>query len=163
MRGDRRHYSAGDHPVTFRLKGITCGLLICYDSCYPEMYNRYRHAGVTLVFHSYYNARHPGPNILDELIPGQVQTRAADNAMWVVANNSSARHSSWPAMIVRPDGSVAKRTPRHRPSVLYHDFPDRKLRGWIHNYKKMVLPNNEVYHLGRPSRHPRARNRQAIP
>jgi len=103
--GDLKCYTPGDHPVTFRLKGITCGLMICYDSCFPEMYNRYRHAGVEIAFHSYYNAHHKGPDILDQFIPAQAQTRAADNTMWVVANNSCARHSCWPSMIVRPDGS----------------------------------------------------------
>jgi len=44
--------------------------------------------------------------------------------MWVVANNSCARHSCWPSMITRPDGSVAQRLKRHVPSILYHDFPD---------------------------------------
>ena len=85
----------GGSATLFTLKGVTCGLMICYDSCFPEMYNRYRHAGVAITFHSYYNAHHKGPNILDEFIPAQVQTRAADNTMWVVANNSCARHS-WP-------------------------------------------------------------------
>jgi predicted amidohydrolase len=161
--GDRKWYTPGNHPVTFTLEGITCGLMICYDSCFPEMYNRYRHAGVAITFHSYYNARHRGPDILDEIIPAQAQTRAADNTLWVVANNSCARHSCWPSMVIRPDGSVAQRAKRHVPGILYHDFPDPKLKGWLHNHKMMVLPRSEVYHNGRPSRHPRALNRQALP
>ncbi len=63
--GDLKVYTGGDHPVVFALRGVTCGLLICYDSCYPEMYNRYRHAGVEVVFHSVLQRRlwrteHPG-------------------------------------------------------------------------------------------------------
>jgi predicted amidohydrolase len=161
--GDLEEYTAGDHLVTLTLKDIKCGLLICYDSCFPEMYNAYRHLGVQLMFHSFYNARFEGPNILDEFMPAQIQCRAADNVMWVVANNSSARHSCWPARIVRPDGSVASRLKRHVAGVLYHDFPDEELRGWIHNNKVMKLAPDEVYHNGTPSIHPRAVNRSATP
>jgi len=161
--GDLKHYTPGDHPVCFTLNGVRCGLLICYDSCFPEMFNRYRHDGVQVLLHSYYNAAFGGPNILDEFIPAQARTRAADNAMWVMANNSCRRHSCWPAMVVRPDGSVAERAERHRPEILYHNFPDPELKGWLHNDKPMVLPDDEVYHNGRPSRHPRAVDRQSPP
>jgi predicted amidohydrolase len=61
------------------------------------------------IVHSFYNARFDGPNILDEYTPALLRCRAADNTMWVVANNSSARHSCWATRIVRPDGAVAGR------------------------------------------------------
>ena len=161
--GDKAHYTPGDHLVTLTLNGIRCGLLICYDSCFPEMYNVYRHSGVQLMFHSFYNARFNEPNILDEFMPAQIQCRAADNVMWVVANNSSARHSCWSARFVRPDGSVASQLRRHVPDILYHDFPDPTLKGWIHNNKMMKLATDEVYHNGTPSQHPRAKDRAALP
>ena len=161
--GDEIHYTPGDHLVTLTLKGIKCGLLICYDNCFPEMYNAYRHLGVELMFHSFYNARFEGPNILDEFTPAQIICRAADNVMWVAANNSSARHSCWTTRFVRPDGSVASQLKRHVAGVLYHDFPDATLEGWIHNNKMMGLAPDEVYHNGTPSTHPRALNRRASP
>jgi len=164
--GDLKVYTPGDHLVTLDLKGIRCGFLICYDSCFPEMYNAYRHRGVTLMFHSFYNARFQGKTILDEIIPAEIRVRASDNLMWVVANNSSAEYSSWPRCIARPDGSLAT-LQRGVPGVLYRSFPDRKLTdkflSWTHNNKSMVLPENEVYHNGTPSDHPRATNRRAPP
>lgn len=161
--GDEEHYTPGDHFVTVTLKGIKCGLFICYDSCFPEMYNAYRHMDVELMFHSFYNARFDGPNLLDEFMPAQIQCRAADNVMWVSANNSSARHSCWAAHFVRPDGSVASRLKRHVAGVLYHDFPDSRLKGWISNNKMMKLAPDEVFHNGTPSSHPRAKDRRALP
>ncbi len=164
--GDLRVYTPGDHLVTIDLKGIRCGFLICYDSCFPEMYNVYRHRGVELMFHSFYNARHKGKTILDEIIPAEIRVRASDNLMWVVANNSSADHSAWPTCIARPDGSLAS-LERGVPGILYRTFPDKRttdeFSSWTHNNKTMVLPANEVYHNGTPSSHPRARNRQAPP
>lgn len=161
--GDQEVYSAGDHPVILTLKGIRCGVLICYDSCYPEMYNLYCHEGVQVMFHSFYNARHKGPDILDEFIPAQIQCRAADNVMWVVANNSTARHSCWASCIARPDGSIAAKLRRHVTGILYHDFPDPELKGWIHNRKPFRPAPDEVYHYGTPSQHPRALDRRAAP
>ncbi len=164
--GDLKVYSPGNHLVTIDLKGIRCGFLICYDSCFPEMYNVYRHRGVTVMFHSFYNARHKGKTILDEIIPAEIRVRASDNLMWVVANNSSAEHSSWPTCIARPDGSLTA-LERGVPGILYRTFPDKKItdefRSWTHNNKSMVLPTDEVYHNGIPSNHPRAINPRALP
>lgn len=164
--GDLQAYTPGNHLVTIDLKGIRCGFLICYDSCFPEMYNVYRHRGVKVMFHSFYNARHKGKTILDEIIPAEIRVRASDNLMWVVANNSSAAHSAWPTCIARPDGSMTA-LERGVPGILYRTFPDqdrtKDFPSWTHNNKAMVLPAGEVYHNGTPSNHPRAINRQALP
>jgi len=164
--GDLKVYTPGNHLVTIDLKGIRCGFLICYDSCFPEMYNVYRHRGVELMFHSFYNARHGGKTILDEIIPAEIRVRASDNLMWVVANNSSAEYSSWPTCIARPDGSLES-LERGVPGILYRTFPDKKVtdefRSWTHNNKSMVLPADEIYHNGTPSKHPRATNPRALP
>jgi predicted amidohydrolase len=164
--GDLKSYTPGNHLVTVDLKGVRCGFLICYDSCFPEMYNVYRHRGVELMFHSFYNARHQGKTILDEIIPAEIRVRASDNLMWVIANNSSADHSAWPTCIARPDGSLAS-LERGVPGILYRTFPDRQLTedfpSWTHNNKAMVLPADEIYHNGTPSTHARAANRQALP
>jgi deaminated glutathione amidase len=164
--GDLKVYTPGNHLVAINLKGIKCGFLICYDSCFPEMYNVYRHQGVEVMFHSFYNARHKGKTILDEIIPAEIRVRASDNLMWVVANNSSAEHSSWPTCIARPDGSLTM-LKRGVPGILYRTFPDKKktdeFPSWTHNNKTMALPAAEAYHNGTPSDHPRAINSQALP
>jgi hypothetical protein len=130
------------------------------------MYNVYRHRGVQVMFHSFYNARHKGKTILDEIIPAEIRVRASDNLMWVVANNSSAAHSAWPTCIARPDGSLTSLA-QGVPGVLYRTFPDKKLTdgfpSWTHNNKAMAVPANEVYHNGTPSNHPRATHRRALP
>jgi len=164
---DAMFYSAGNHIEVIELKGNKLGFLICYDSCYPEMYNLYRHSGVKIMLHSFYNAHYEGKTILDEIIPAEIRVRASDNMMWVVANNSSGNYSSWPACIARPDGSMES-LERGVPGVLYRDFPDEKetdkFKSWTHNYKMMKLPVNEVYQVfGKPSNHPRALDNKSLP
>jgi predicted amidohydrolase len=158
-KGDSAHYTAGNHIVVVELKGYKLGFLICYDSCYPEMYNIYRHQGVSLMFHSFYNAGHEGVTILNEIIPAEIRVRASDNRMWVIANNSTGEYSSWPACIARPDGSLES-LERGIPGILYREFPDHEktdnFKSWLHNYKMMKLPEDEVYQVfGKPSNHPR--------
>jgi len=165
-KGDSTHYTAGNHIVVVELKGYKLGFLICYDSCYPEMYNIYRHKGVSLMFHSFYNAGHKGVTILDEIIPAEIRVRASDYRMWVIANNSTGDYSSWPACIARPDGSLES-LERGIPGILYREFPDHEktdnFRSWLHNYKMMKLPENEVYQIfGKPSNHPRVLDTKSL-
>lgn len=163
---DLKVYTPGNHLVTITLKGFKCGFLICYDICYPEMYNVYRHKGVKLMFHSFYNARHKAKTVLDEIKPAWIRVRAADNLMWVIASNSSGRHSAWANSIARPDGSLVS-LKRHVPGILYREFPDAEVtdefRSWTHNKKMMALPKDEVYHNGKPSNHPRAVDTRSLP
>jgi len=165
--GDANYYSAGNHIEVVQLKGYKLGFLICYDSCYPEMYNLYRHKGVKLMFHSFYNAHHEGKTILDEIIPAEIRVRASDNAMWVIANNSTGHYSAWPACIARPDGSLES-LERGVPGILYREFPDLektdRFNSWLHNFKMMKLPEDEVYKVfGTPSNHPRALDTKSLP
>jgi predicted amidohydrolase len=165
--GDAKYYSAGNHIEVIEVKGHKMGFLICYDSCYPEMYNIYRHRGVKLMFHSFYNAHHDGKTILDDIIPAEIRVRASDNAMWVIANNSTGHYSSWPACIARPDGSMES-LERGIPGILYREFPDSdktsEFNSWLHNFKMMKLPGNEVYQVfGEISNHPRALDTKSLP
>jgi len=160
---DLRVYTAGNRRVVFSLRGVRCGVLVCYDGCYPEQYAAYRALGVELMLHSFHNAGFPGPNVLDEYKPALIRTRAADNALWVVACNSSLRHSSWATCVARPDGSIAASLRRHVTGLLVHDFPDRRLAGWLHNRRPLQLRPRTPLHNGRPSRSPRARNGRSDP
>lgn len=163
---DLTFYTPGNHIVIININGFECGFLICYDSCFPEMYNIYRHRGVEIMFHSFYNARHNGKTILDDVIPAEIRVRASDNAMWVVANNSSGQYSSWPTCIARPDGSLDT-LQRGVSGILYREFPDNKIMtgfpSWTHNNKMMKLPEQEVYHNGIPSNNPRALDTKSLP
>jgi predicted amidohydrolase len=163
---DLKYFTPGNHIVVLELKGYKLGFLICYDSCFPEMYNIYRHKNVKIMIHSFYNAHHSGKDILDDVIPAEIRVRASDNLMWVIASNSSGEYSSWASCIARPDGSLES-LERGKPGILYREFPDDKLTheftSWTHNNKMMVLPENEIYHNGVPSEHPRALDRKSLP
>jgi predicted amidohydrolase len=54
--GDLAHYTPGDHPSVWELRGVRCGALVCYDYRFPELYREYKREGVELVFHSFHAA-----------------------------------------------------------------------------------------------------------
>jgi len=165
-KGDLNYYTSGNHITILELKGYKIGFLICYDSCFPEMYNIYRYKEVKIMIHSFYNAHHEGKTILDDIIPAEIRVRASDNLMWVLASNSSGHYSSWPSCIARPDGSLES-LERGVPGILYREFPDNDrttlYSSWTHNNKMMKLPVDEIYHNGIPSQHPRALDTKSLP
>lgn len=124
---DLQYYSPGDRYVTFRIRGILCGVAICYDYRFPELYRGYRRLGVQVLFQSFHNARKTVVadsryNIWKTIVPATMQCRAAENHFWVSANNSTARPSCWGSFTVRPDGAIAGRLSPHRPGFLTTDM-----------------------------------------
>lgn len=154
--GDQKHYSAGNYLAVRDINGVRVGLAVCYDICWPQIYIAYRERGVTLMLHSFHNARGKAENCLDVLNVRQVPTRCADNRMWAVANNSSQPYSHWASFVARPDATISQQLARNEPGMLIHDFPDGlSPRGWYHNPRPIRLRDDELMSWGQPSRHPR--------
>lgn len=115
--GDLKYYSPGDHFVTFQINGVNCGLLICYDVRFPELYREYAKMGTQVIFQSFYNARQKAGSIHPVIMPITARTRAATNYFFMSLTNSSAKHS-WPCYFITPDGLVAGKLETDEPGVL---------------------------------------------
>lgn len=120
---DLRYYTPGDHTTVFELDGYRCGVLICYDYRFPELYRDLKRRGVEVVFQSFHNARrdeetHLKGNIWKEIVPATVRCHAATNHFWISATNSTARYSCWPSFFVVPDGRITGELPEHEAGVL---------------------------------------------
>lgn len=116
-KGDLKHFSPGDHFVTFEINGVKCGCLICYDIRFPELYRQYQKDGVRLMFHSFYNARQKEGSIHPKIMPPTAQARAATNNMFLSVNNSCAQRS-WQSIFVTPDGLIEKQLELDEPGVM---------------------------------------------
>lgn len=124
---DLVHYSPGNRTVTFRVRGITCGALICYDYRFPELFRDSKQRGVEILFQSFHNARKTVVqdeeyDIWKTIVPATMSCRAAENHVWISANNSTAHRSRWASFAVRPDGAITGRLRLHRPGVLMTDM-----------------------------------------
>lgn len=147
---DLKVYTPGNRSVIVTIRGIKCGFLICADCGSPSLYHEYYEQGVRVLFHSYYNAKHKGPIPNDKNIPLLNKTKAREYGMWVIANNSSARHSCWPTCVAGPRGDFCA-LKRHVPGILFYAIPPRK--DWL----------KPRYHTGIISRHSRAINAKSLP
>lgn len=127
-------YTPGKSFLVVTINGVKCGFLICYEACFPDMFESYQKKGVQLVFHSCHNVSGKPKPALQELALAQIRTRAADNQVWVSGSNSSARYSFSTACIARPDGSV-RSSRRHAAGILVSDVPDKEL-GWTYDNRK---------------------------
>jgi predicted amidohydrolase len=117
---DLEYCSPGDHFVTFKIKGVTCGLLICYDVRFPELYREYRKLGCDVIFQSFYNARQGKGSIHPVIMPVSSEAHAATNYFYMSLTNSSAPES-WPCHFITPDGLVQNKLAPNIPGILISD------------------------------------------
>jgi predicted amidohydrolase len=114
---DLKYCSPGDHFVTFKINGVNCGLLICYDVRFPELAREYRKLGCDLIFHSFYNARAGKGSIHPIIMPISAQAHAATNYFYISLTNSS-EPESWPCQFITPDGLIQNKLPYNIPGIL---------------------------------------------
>jgi len=144
-RGDLKHYSPGGHFVVFEVNGVRCGVLICYDLRFPELYREYVKLDIQLLFQSFYNARQRPGAIHPKIMPVTMQARAATNSFFISLTNSCAPNS-WPCYFINPDGLIRGVLPADRPGILisrvntsqkYYDasapYRDRAIGGLLHS------------------------------
>lgn len=120
-KGDLEYFSAGDHFVIFELEGVKCGILICFDVRFPELYRAYCKLGVDVIFQSFYNARQKPGGIHPKIMPVTARAHAGINHFYMSLTNSSAP-SSWPCHFITPDGLVAGKLDADRPGILYGEI-----------------------------------------
>ncbi|MBN2013322.1 carbon-nitrogen hydrolase family protein [candidate division KSB1 bacterium] len=118
--GDLNFYSPGNHFTTFEINNVTCGLLICYDLRFPELYREYVKLNTDVIFHSFNNSRHSIDCIHPKIMPITAQTRAGTNGLYISINNSSAPYG-WPSQFITPDGLVNGKLEANKPGILISD------------------------------------------
>jgi len=119
--GDLKYFSPGDHFVTFNINGVNCGLLICYDIRFPELYRQYRKLDVDVIFQSFYNARQNKGSIHPVIMHITAQAMAGSNYLYMSLTNSSAAES-WPCYLITPDGLVQNKLTENVPGILISDI-----------------------------------------
>ena len=115
--GDLKYFSPGDHFVNFKVNGINCGLLICYDVRFPELYRQYSKTGTQVLFQSFYNARGNKGSVHPIIMHITAQAMAGSNHFYMSLTNSSAAES-WPCYFITPDGLVQNKLTENVPGIL---------------------------------------------
>ena len=107
------YHVGGDLPV-FKIGDLTCGIVICNDSNYPELAKRLAFQGATVLFiptNSGLPANRAYAGLVDEARSVDIAT-AVQNKMWViradVAGHTDELVSSGSSGIVDPDGKIVQ-------------------------------------------------------
>ena len=159
--GDLKHYSPGDHLVVLDIHGVRCGLLICYDVRFPEVYRAYKKQEVECVFDSFYNARSTGPRIHTIIMRPTLQAHAATNYFWISAPNASGHYQTWESVFIQPDGVIAQSLKRNQAGVMVNTVDtDAKLYDASKPFRDRAMKG--ILHSGTPVKDPRSRNRKAL-
>lgn len=106
-KADLRRHKPGNRFVFFKIKGVKCSVLICFDVRFPELYRELYKERVNCIFQSFYNARQKGPSVHTDIMRQTMQARAASNHFWVSMSNSSGYYSPYPSCFIEPDGKIA--------------------------------------------------------
>jgi predicted amidohydrolase len=142
---DLNFYTPGDHFSVFEIEGIKCGVLICHDVRYPELYRRYYTLGARCLFHSFYNATAQGRTIHTVIIRPTLQARAATNHFWISVSNASGYYQGWPSVFIVPDGTIVGSLRQHRTGMMLNcvdteeefvdkcSFRDLAVQGILHS------------------------------
>jgi len=158
--GDLKYFSPGDHFVNFDLNGINCGLLICYDVRFPELYREYKKLETDIIFQSLYNARQKKGSIHPIIMPITAQARAATNSFYMSLTNSSA-NESWPCHFITPDGLVQNKLATNVPGVLIsHIDLSNKFYDASRQYRENAI--NGILNSGETIQDPHSKNRTGI-
>jgi nitrilase len=104
-------YSAGNRPVMAKIEGWNCGLAICYDLRFPELFRHYSAKGAHLFFIPANFTQKTGKDHWETLL----RARAIENQAFVVApdqcgvNPKTGIASHGNSMIVGPWGEIIRR------------------------------------------------------
>lgn len=121
---ESRLTKSGNHPVLGRIKGVSCGLSICYDLRFPELYRNLVSRGARIFFVPANFTEKTGKAHWEVLL----RARAIENQAFVIApaqsgsNESSGLKSFGTSMILDPWGKVLARAKKTGEEILTADL-----------------------------------------
>jgi predicted amidohydrolase len=159
---DLKHYSPGASFVDFTVRNVKCGLLICHDFRYPELFREYKKRGVQLILISFHLAGMKRDDYDKYMIsvPATLQAAAASNFLSVSANNGTRQYAC-PSFIVNAEGIVVDRARPHRGAVLINTIDtNEKLYDASAAWRDRCMRG--IFHSGTLPTDPRSRNRTTL-
>jgi ribosomal-protein-alanine N-acetyltransferase len=125
--GDALGYSPGTEPTLFEFKGITMGVVICFEGFrFPETTRSLARAGARIVFHPQFN--HVLPNMEWKLPVHEalLTARAAENTVYFVSANMCHARNNCRSLIIGPDGLILQASELGKEALLVADIDPRK-------------------------------------
>lgn len=114
---DALAYAPGSGPTSFTFKGISMGVLICFEAFrFPETTRALAIAGAKLVFQPQFNHVLPGMEWKLPVHEALLVARAAENTLYLISANISHARNNCRSLIISPKGLILE------ASVLAHEM-----------------------------------------
>lgn len=115
-------YSPGTLLETYKLFGVTVGVVICFEGFrFPETTRECVRQGAQIVFHPQNNTTRPN----DWKIPihhAMITTRAAENTIWFASCNACLEHQNCSSLVIAPDGRIHAQSELKREELVLADL-----------------------------------------
>lgn len=121
---DADNFAPGTQPGLYEINGIRVGVRICFEVRFPEYFRELFNADVQLALVSLCDIGPQPHPARYELIKAHLQTRAVENAMYVLAANSVAQNQTAPSCLINPDGYILAMAPQEREALITYDIVD---------------------------------------
>ena len=130
--GDRDWAEPGNKLSTFKIDDITCSIIICHDSRYPELVRLPVLKGSRLVFYLSWESSLESEHKVDPY-RAQVVARAVENGVYIVHANAPQVVKPWigshgQSRIVSPDGILLQEAPIFKEAVLIEELDMNRAR-----------------------------------
>jgi predicted amidohydrolase len=124
---DKQYFAEGKDKLSFEVKGVKCGLLICRDQDNPQLAREYAQDGIKVIFflaaHYYPPAEAHRKVNKNRALP---IARAVENRLFVAKANAVGSQDEYVnlghSMIVDPEGSVLYEAGEEEEKLLYYEL-----------------------------------------
>ncbi len=120
---DAKAYTAGSGFGVWRLKGVPCGVVICFEGFrFPHTTRECVSKGAQIIFHPQNNTTRPGTEWKVPVHEAMVVTRAAENTVFFISANISIEYQNCRSLVVGPDGTLRVASELRREELLVADI-----------------------------------------
>ncbi|WP_299400305.1 carbon-nitrogen hydrolase family protein [Pelagibius sp.] len=118
------YFTPGGGPAIIEIAGLRCGVLLCLEWSFPELWRAYADAGVELVFLSAYAAGLQGRHLHSDVIPPVLQGHAFTNSLFISTSNACNPSQAFASHWVKRSGRRGSACRRHRPGLTVNAVAD---------------------------------------
>ena len=121
---DLSNHTPGTRPIVFKINGVICGVTICLEWSFPDLFDSYARSGVELLFHSAFSAGHSQDTIHAHTIPQVMQGYSFTSNIFISISNASNPRQNFPSFWVRRSGRAGAKCRRNSTGILTSTIMD---------------------------------------
>jgi predicted amidohydrolase len=123
-RNDLRAFTPGTRPVSFTVRGVRVGCLICLEWAFPELFQAYAENGVDLVLLSASSAASDGRRIHADVVPPLMQGHAFTQCLFLSISNEATPKQDFASFWVKRSGRLGNRCRRDSGGLTLNSIAD---------------------------------------